>query len=293
MSGDAIRFSVGPVAAVDMQTRAEAPLPTEEDFKTKTIALYGLCTQGTSEETLFNGSTVLTYDAASTQWTYTPLRYWTRGGVYDFRAISPANRASTGGSAAQVQADFGDDYDLMVAASHVATPLASTASVDPVVLTFVHADAAVRFVFKKDANELRTCRITHFQVDNLSASGTMTYAWNGTEDTISWTPGAKENGVFAWTAATDDDALELADTYASFDGWHLAVPQTFGGATVRFVYKVGTDVMNAVLPIPDGTKWEPGMTYEYRIDIDKLAIGLTFAVNPWAATEVNGSYTIR
>ena len=304
-AGNVIRFSVEAAVAVDVQTKADGDLPdAEEVLKSNPIALYGFCTKSSGTETLFNGApgtSALTYNT-TLGWHYDPLRYWNQGGVYDFRAVSPASSVKTGGSAAittgsKVEANYGN-YDLMVASNHSTTPLASSSSVAPVALAFSHAASAVRFVFKK-GNDDRTIQITHLEVNNIYAFGTMTYSWDGQKDAITSTPDANsKTDLFGWTWDGVEDPWELTDAYQCFDGWHLVVPQTLNDqpaakATVKFSYKIGNgEAQSAILSIPDHT-WLPGKTYEYQINLDVLAIGLTFTVKPWPTSVVDGSYTVR
>ena len=289
--GNAIRFSVESAAIIDMQTKAGAELPTEADFKSKDITLFGIRTKGTGTETMFDGGTVLKFDG--TDWKYSPLRYWSQSSSYDFRAVSPAG-SDVSGSAAKtgsVTASFGSDKDLMVASNHTV----SAYSIVP--LTFSHACAAVLFLFKNpvDSPEIQ---ITHFEVNNMYSDGTMSYSWDANLgiDIITWTPSEEKD---AWLST--DTPLTLSGTYQSIDGWHLVVPQTLGlgnvgNAKLSFSYTVEgeSDTKYAVLSIPDGhNKWEPGKTYKYQIDIDIQTIGLSFTVDSWDTNVVEGSYTIR
>lgn len=285
--GNAIRFSVESSAVIDMQTKAEAALPTEADFKSKDILLFGIRTKDTSTETLFDGNTRLTFDG--THWEYSPIRYWSQSSAYDFRAVSPAG-SDVYGSAAKtgsVSASFSSDKDLMVASNH------TVSAYNTVPLTFSHACAAVLFAFRNTADS-REIQITHFEVNNMYSDGTMTYSWDATEskDIIAWTQSEKKD---AWLST--DTPLTLSNTYQSIDGWHLVVPQTLGSdAMLSFSYTVEgeSDTKYAALSIPNGhNKWEPGKTYKYQIDIDILTIGLSFTVNSWNKNVVEGSYTIR
>lgn len=285
--GNAIRFSVESPAIIDMQTKAGAVLPTEADFKSKDILLFGIRTKDNGTETLFNGATRLTFDG--TQWEYSPLRYWSQSSSYDFRAVSPAG-PDVYGSAAKtesVRASFSSDKDLMVASNHTV----SAYSIVP--LTFSHACAAVLFLFKNKMGS-REIQITHFEVNNMYSDGTMSYYWdaNQSKDIIAWTQSEKKD---AWLST--DTPLTLSVTYQSIDGWHLVVPQTLGSdAKLSFSYTVEgeSDTKYAVLSIPNGhNQWEPGKTYKYQIDIDIQTIGLSFTVNSWNTNVVEGSYTIR
>lgn len=285
--GNAIRFSVESAAIIDMQTKAEAALPTEADFKSKDILLFGIRTKDNGTETLFNGATRLTFDG--TQWEYSPLRYWSQSSSYDFRAVSPAGPDVYGSAAktGSVIASFGSDKDLMVASNHTV----SAYSIVP--LTFSHACAAVLFLFRntKDSREIK---ITHFEVNNMYSDGTMSYSWDANQgiDIITWTPSEKKD---AWLST--DTPLTLSGTYQPIDGWHLVVPQTLGNdAKLSFSYTVEgeNDTKYAVLSIPDGhNTWKPGKTYKYQIDIDIQSIDLSFTVNSWNTNVVEGSYTIR
>lgn len=288
--GKAIRFSVEPAVAVDLQTKAFDALPTEADFKSKDIMIYGTVTRGTAPEVLFGGETLLSFNTAEGIWKYDPLRYWQQSGQYDFRAVSPYDAAISGSSAAKsdtVKTSFRENDDLMVASNHTATS-------NPVTLAFSHAEAAVRFVFKKGASETRTVQVTHFEVNNMYSSGSMKYYWdaNANKDIIDWTPSGLKD---AWLST--DTPLTLSDSYQPVDGWHLVVPQTLGSdAKLSFSFTVeGEDDTNyAVFPIPSGhNTWEPGKTYEYQIDIDILSIDLSFTVDSWDTNVVEGTYTIR
>lgn len=288
---EAIRFSVGSAVSVDVRSKAN-DLSTEEGFKNYHIALYGVNEAGT----LFDGksgASELQYDNSDEKWKYTPLKYWDKNKTYDFRAVSPIGAVTQDGTAAKtgsVTARYGN-YDLMVASNHGPTVMA------PVTLAFNHAGAAVRFLFKKGADETQTVTVSHFEVKNVYAAGTVACEWNGTEDVLTPTPDPNsKQSVFAWDE-TPGDVRVLTSTYQSFDGWHYVVPQSLGNdTTVDLTFQVDSGTAktsyNASLVFPANSTWAPGKTYEYQINIEKLTVGMVFTVSPWPEA-VNGSYIIR
>lgn len=286
-SGEAIHFTVGPAVSVDMRTKADGLPSAEDDFKLSGKALYGV-----NEDEILFGPTELSYDDSDGKWYYSPLKYWDRNKTYDFRAVSPIGAVAAGGTAAKtgsVTARYGD-YDLMVASNH------GPAVMTPVALAFNHAGAAVRFLFKKGADESQTVTVSHFEVKNVYSAGTVTCAWDGTKDVLTPAPTPESRqSVFVWDETPGDDVRELTAAYQSFDGWHYVVPQTLGSdTTVEFTYRINSGTANyASLVFPAGSAWDPGKTYEYRIDIDKLTIDLSFTVDSWDTNVVEGSYTIR
>ena len=282
-TGEAIRFSVSP-ATIEVETKAG---PTTEDYlKSSTIALYGSYVKDESTVVLFDGSTTLSY---TTAWTYSPLKFWVKGGTFDFRAVSPNTAPKSGGSAEitdgkKIEVDYNaasDQYDLMVASNH-GISVSSTASMAAVNLPFSHACSAVQFLFKKSGNDTdNTCTIKSFKLSGANTKGTMTYAYSTTEgnDVISWssnTPGDLfANTGTSWVVTTG---------FSSFDGWHYVVPQDLSGATVEYSYVFADENAKTVSLTLPAVSWLPGKTYKYNIDIGMSKIDVQ--IEPWVSYEV-------
>lgn len=289
-SGDAIRFSVTQAVTSDLQTKA-AP-SAEADLNKFTV--WGSMKEGASDwkQVFKNQPQEVTYkqEGSTISWDYGTTQYWNRNANYRFCAVFPTTADVQNGSGSDnviVSYPSLPGYDLMVASS----PLIDAAGngSEPVKLEFRHACAAVRFLFAKESNDARTYSITGLVLQNISASGTMTYvgASNDSGASISWSAPSKTD--FTWTggpwsvpAATTSVPFALITT----PEWLFAVPQSLAGTpapTIKISYTVDGRALEVTLDLKTDSisKWDNGNAYTYNVKVSPKVIGVTVTITPW------------
>ena len=283
-SGDAICFSVDPVSVSMAATKTVSEIPTDgvglvSDGSSS--LLYG--TIGSDTPVFSTGTTLnCSMDGSTATWSYTNgTRYWVRGGAYSFRAVYPST-ASVTGNGDQVAVSYNMaamNYDLMVGSACVTTAPPTGNSVD---LQFIHACAAVRFLFKdENGTTAPGFSLKSFSLQHLATSGKFTCgttsAWGDLNSPLTET-------VYSWTGSWSVPA-----TYAVFDGlydtgWYFVIPQTLDDSSaISLTYQAGEDtqVFQAQLPLNPISEWEAGMVYTYKIRLQAGAIGFTVSSTDW------------
>lgn len=175
--------------------------------------------KGTTSGPMFGADgTQVTYDTATSAWTYSPTRYWMNG-IYNFAAVYPASvsatYAATDGALALTVADFDvtDQHDLLVAFNNGTdgTGINGATPPDAVNLTFQHALSCIQVRVKLNAKQFYTIErdqdgnqvldenqnpvrvqngyasVTKIGFRNVSTSGTLV-ASNTETRSIEWTP---------------------------------------------------------------------------------------------------------
>jgi len=299
-SGDALSFS----ASQGALTRATSPVqPDASDYLIspgREIAVFGTITRsGKDDYTLFNKQVVTC--GQDLEWTYAPLKYWKRSGVYDFKAVCPYGTitlAGTSGKRLLVNHSITANHlDLLVAS---AQRDAATGNTSPVNLRFRHACAAVRFLFKKGSEDY-DYSLSSFRLENLRIVGTL----DMTADTVTFenwhTSGmASATEVFAWSAATAADRKDIPVSYDAYTGaqWYYMIPQTMAvpagtarpSVTFSVIFNGEPTPVTTTLPLPASyteggqtveARWEPGRVYTYYINLRPSTVAITVHVTPW------------
>lgn len=297
---DVLDFS----ASQGAMTRATSAVqPDASDYliaPNRQIAVFGTITrQGMDDYTVFNKQVVTC--GADLRWTYSPLKYWKRSGVYDFKAVYPyatSTLAGTSGKRLLVSHSITANHlDLLVAS---AQRDAATGNTAPVNLRFRHACAAVRFLFKK-GSESYDYSLYSFRLENLRIVGTL----DMTADTVTFdnwhTAGmASAAEVFAWSAATASDRKDIPVSYDQYAGaqWYYMIPQTMAVAagtarpsvTFSVIFNDEPTPVTTTLPLPASyteggqtveARWEPGKIYTYYINLQPSTVAITVHVTPW------------
>lgn len=254
-------------------------------------------------------------DGSTTNWAYTPLRYWRKSGIYKFCAVYPAEATCEYGSGPDrlviKYSMHADHYDLMAAKATV-----NVADIDPlthrVSLPFNHACAAIRFLFRNGVEDDNTTyHLNSFELQNLQTIGVFIYdSQNIVRD--DWYPAAtRAASVFEWEASASDPAFLIPDTYASYaqdhTKWLYVIPQTIPQKAsntetlgdyepaVHFSVKVNLSDTNdpepvhTTLSLAETTgdyNWEPGYLYTYYIRIQRSTVRITTVVEPWDSYKV-------
>lgn len=276
-----------------------------------TVSVYGSWTSPAGVSTdIFRGVELTCKKTGEdpVSWTYSPLRYWRSEGSYTFGSVYPANArveyGTSGGKLVATYSMLADDYDLMVASTR--RQMAGSGSTDVVPLTFHHACAAVRFLFRKAAESEADYLVDSFELQNLSVVGRLVANWVGDDYQINWTPAeSKSSGIYSWQAENESQWINVPTEYVTnpetpteIEKWHFVIPQTLLGdgiihPTLRFSIHVGQDATpvytNLYLPEeenpgsenPVAIQWEPGKLYTYRVQIQPSKAYIELEVMPW------------
>ena len=297
-SGDAIRFAVTPAVTSGLQTKADPSVEADLIADGKTSTVWGSLKTGSADwEKVFENqpqTVTCSKEGSSVSWNYGATRYWVRKASYRFCSVFPTT--------ADVQSGSGSDkvivnypslpgYDLMVASSPLID--AATNGNNPVNLKFQHTGAAVRFLFAKDANDTKTYSITGLTLQNISASGSMTYmgASNDGGASISWTPGTP-GSASPWTGspwAVPASTSETPFAVITTPEWLFAVPQDLAATSttvfpaITVSYTVADQALEVTLPLKTNNiaQWESGKAYTYKIFVNPNAIELNVEWTDW------------
>ena len=300
-AGEGMCFS----ATQGAMTRATSSVqPDTQDYLIapgNKIGVYGTITRsGMEDVAVFNKQAVTCGD--DLKWTYNPLKYWKRSGVYDFKAYFPytANvQTQTSGKHLVIShAVTSNHCDLMVASAQRNVALYGT---DPVELKFKHACSAVRFLFKKES-AADDYKLTAFKLQNIRTLGTLDLSGDAlTMDNWNFNSAAASAAeVFPWTAATVGDRKDIPASYESYTGydWYYMIPQTLAvpegtarpSVTFSVVFNGEPTAVSMTLPLPDSyeengqtvtANWEPGKVYNYYINLKPSRVALTVHVTAW------------
>lgn len=269
----AINFSgayIGNAVETKAQDNANITTTTIDKF-----IVYGWYdADGTNTSTAFDGVTV--NKGSDGNWTYTDLRYWIDGMVYNFAAYSPALPQGASAQADQINSAISftgfvsnkdNQNDLIFAQTK--TPTLGNA----VKFTFDHALSKVHFTFENGIGDVKLV-IEDIAFYGVKSKGNYTY----TGSAMSWgttasDPIAKENAF----TSTDITLTSTESTKVTDD--FLVIPQSVVAdeITISFgitVYEPNDDTtpliekqtLSAKLPAYSG--WLPATCYNYTINIE-------------------------
>ena len=303
-----IRFSVSAVNV--SSSKAVSDIPDDYTYlfsDGNQIGVYGSWTSGGATTDVFSHIPVICTDNGdgTYYWAYTPLKYWRRGGYYDFSAVYPYNVNSQYGSSGNrlviTYSMHADNYDLMVASAE--RDLDSVDDTSPVEFTFRHATAAVRFLFCTDS-DVNTYKLTSFQLQYLHAVGILVYN-AGTIGLSAWNPAEfRSPSVCEWEAPSLAARMDITTSYDDFGDdyaakewskWLFVLPQNLNDddgnhPAVQFAVNVNDDTtpVYTTLPLPEtydddseDILWKPGYMYTYYIRIQPSTAIITVDVAPW------------
>lgn len=296
----AIRFGV---RTVNVSSSKVTDRPDDSDYLIadgNTIGVFGSWTSNDNETTdVFSDIPVMCVEQNdhSFEWIYSPLKYWRKGGLYDFSAVYPYGVKSQYGSSGNrlviTYSMHVDNYDLMVASA--TRDLRTEDNTAPIDLTFYHACAAVRFLFYK-GSDVNNYKIDSFQLQYLHSVGILVYN-SGEIQLSNWNSAEfRSPSVLEWEAETLDDRVDVPSNYEDFTGekWHFVIPQSLHAEdgnhpAVKFSVNVNesTTPVYTVLPLPESYSdnsdvlWKPGYMYTYYIQIQPSTASITVKVTPW------------
>lgn len=309
-TGQPIRFCADGCGA-QVVTRAISTDPDDASYLIadgNTVGLYGGWAESddNSITEIFN-KTLLTceeYESAKFRWYYSPLRYWRKHGVYEFRAVYPSSvKCQYGTNGRRLITNYSmhtDDQDLMVASKKVSITSGEVIT-DSVKLQFHHATAAIRFLFQKGEGVQTNYKLNSFELQNLHTVAVLMY--QGDNITVdSWNPSEfLTHRILPWNATTPDDRVDIPEKYEDFteERWHYVIPQRLtskdsgSAAAVRFSLTVNDSdtPIYTTLALPQTYKdefnvthdvvWEPGKKYNYYIHIQPSKVTIKMTVTPW------------
>lgn len=304
--GGVIRFQVNTADISSSLTKYDLPAVDDipGDFLRKngnTVRVWGTM----NSDVLFDPYLVLTCDGngSSASWNYAgDPYYWNMTAEYQFRSVFTNGHDTEIGSASasSVTVDYKGGYDLMVAATSLASSAPKSAT-----LYFGHACSAVRFYCVDPARSSTATtanfNITSFKLNNVSKTGTLTFS-----DGMAWSlasPTAEAYTLPAaslpWPVPSNND-----DTAAALTPWFFFVPQNLASSnsSIEFSFApTGPEYSGLPAPTVDvkfllkdasPSTWEAGKMYTYFIVLDPVSIGFTSSIQPWPTDMVTGQHTI-
>lgn len=304
----AIRFGVSSVNISTSKAIDEKPDDSSYLFtEGNQIGVFGSWTSTAGVTTdVFSHIPVICVDNGNGTygWEYSPLKYWRKGGIYDFSAVYPYSVNSQYGSSGNrlviTYSMHADNYDLMVAAAE--RDLRTDDDSSPVNFTFRHACAAVRFLFCTDSG-VNSYKLDNFQLQYLHAVGILVYN-NGNIDVSNWNPAEfRSPSVCEWSAESLDKRMNITTKYEDFgsdaaqngwDKWLFVIPQNLHNdvdgfhPAVQFSVNVNDDTtpVYTTLPLPENydssdVLWKPGYMYTYYVRIQPSTATITVDTKPW------------
>ena len=290
--GGVIRFQVNTADISSSLTKYQLPIVDDlpGDFLQKdgnTVLVWGTM----NDAVLFDPLVLKCKgDGSTASWDYDGDRYyWNMTAAYQFRsAFTNGHDTEIGSaSASSVTVDYKGGYDLMVAATSLASSAPKSAT-----LYFGHACSAVRFYCvdptRSSSATTANYNIKRFTLNNVSKTGTLTYNGSG----MAWAPASPTAEVFTlsteWPVPSNND-----DATAALTPWFFFVPQNLedNNASIEFTFAptgidhsvdVKYDLKNADTTSP---KWEAGKMYTYFIVLDPAGIQFDVDWTTWATSE--------
>ncbi len=300
--GSVIRFQVNTAEISSSLTKYDLPAVDDipGDFLRKngnTVRVWGTM----NSAVLFDPYLVLTCDGngSSASWNYAGSPYyWNLTAAYQFRSVFTDGHDSDLGaaSAASVTVNYSGGYDLMVAATSLASGDPKSASLD-----FGHACSAVRFYCvdptRSSSAATANFNIKRFTLNNVIQTGTLTFGSG-----MAWTPASPTAEVYSLPAASWPVPSDNDDTAAALTPWFFFVPQNLASnASIEFSFApTGPEYVGLPDPTVDvkfllkdaSSTWVAGKMYTYFIVLDPVSIGFTSSIQPWPTDMVTGQHTI-
>ena len=275
---------------------------TRADVTVANFAQFYVYGSYTTEGTpIFDGVEV---NKGGSEWTYSPLQYWTEGETYNFSAYAPkaegieASWTYGGGLVLDVNSDNENQNDLVYAVQND-VQCTDVTQMAPVSLKFNHLLSKINFVLTKGTS----VEGQKVEVSNFSLSGEMITG-------ATWTAGTKADDAAAQTEYT---GFATATEVAAGTGVELpfyVIPQNIGTLAITFTATVtnnaGDEVksgtVTATLPVATVTAWTAGNAYQYTAaiemnnindpdtpDEDVQPIEFTGEATDWVETDANNS----
>ena len=271
--------------------------------------------KGTTSGPMFGADgTQVTYDTATSAWTYSPTRYWMNG-IYNFAAVYPASvsatYAATDGALALTVADFDvtDQHDLLVAFNNGTDGTGINGATPPSVvnLNFKHALTKINLKISQNLDKDKTneYKITKVRISGIKNIGSFT-ANDNSSFPYNWE--ISNTSVISFEKTFDDPVLlqnESNQGVAYLKVWGedgiLLIPQEVGANAlqilIEFDYVRGEYVYKRFITdyIPEDKLWESGKAITYAISISQED-NITFlgpTIEPWSDRQTGSTIIIQ
>lgn len=239
-------------------------------------------------------------------WNYPgETRYWTTGGIYDFRACYPQSSVSK--LMTQMEATIFQggpintsviQEDLLVAATQVNTLTDNLAQ--PVSLDLQHIFAAIKFTVKAadgftppTDEKVTGCWLQNNEesTELFSPSGYLVHSGNQNPELKWYTYESSTAPMYVWkhdgVEFDEENTLYTANNnltgseYTALDGWVLIVPQQVKEETLNFCYTMkttGEHIYSVKIP---AVTYENGKQYTYTLVISGSKVQLKLTIAEW------------
>ena len=207
--------------------------------------------------------TLVTYAAAKSEWTYSPVRYWMKG-TYDFFAVYPPSLAE---SATVDSRGVKFDYDVTTQKDILAAhpePIKGEERPSAVRLDFSHLLSKLEFAAKSSSSfkaELNGIDIKIVAKSASYSSATSQWSNHQVSRDIIYTVRGNEN---------------LGSAYVTLESDILMIPQDYKDVILVVRYMVNGTQKSVNLSIPSYTDkngntvttWQPGFKYTYNLSVE-------------------------
>lgn len=267
------------------QTRA--PLHTISS----TFGLYGSATNAAGTSVLFQNQQV-NYDAISTTWRYSPLKYWEPQSTHKFTAYAPYNASRSISFSPEGHSLISNfvvhqtvDLQESLLLSHPVERNPAPAGLDMSAITFTFDPVLTRvnFKVKKDPSVTGAVRLNALRMYNLKSSGSCTH--NGTRAV--WDTSTAPTNSFGYSTSFSTTPEVTLEGITVWPDGVLMIPQPIAGISIYLSYThrpadltYSYDKSNIALT---GTDWEPGKQITYVLTLkpeNYIEIGEP-TVEPW------------
>jgi hypothetical protein len=242
-----------------------------------------------------NGTVVSTSDGGTT-WTYSPVRYW-KTGIYNFYAVSPADKATGTLSESGLSLSFDDGWDLSKMQTDL---LIAKQAVDDgsnkVSLTFDHMLSQISFSARNAAvNGDVELSVTSVKVYGLykTATGVTINSAGATEWSLQYkstieNPFKTDSQAKVLTNETTDRDGTKEYKYTNVCPSFMVFPET-SEFVVEVTYNqvFGNTTTQAVKSATISTRTDAGYEYDFKLKITEDAISIDGepGVVPWVSKD--------
>ena len=263
------------------------------------LTVYDLYTTS-GQSVLYMNATQVTCDRNG-NWTYSPLKYWTKTGTHAFTAyLSRQNgvtnyptvtydQTSNALSISQCKITPNNQFDFLYA-YHLRNMETEANAHDPVEFELNHLLCAVQF------NVVNLMPASTVKLDGFQLSGLREGEAVITKGEPKVTLSSDTSYGLTENVPDEEKELEYNTPYKLFsndggEGYVLLWPHTrevFGGLTGKISYTYGTTEVDKEIKLIDGStnNWRAGQKYTYNFYIQDNRISLSVEVVPWKTDDV-------
>ncbi len=226
-----------------------------------------------------NGHAHVTGNSAGTTWSYGTPVLWPSNKQVSFFAYAPHNAATSVYAPGapqvpiityEVSGTAGNQGDLIISEALLDKTGPTAAS-----MTFYHALSRIEVSAIRSSHLHEPVYIKRVEFKNLYNTGTVAL-----DTPILWTlnGAANNNYILSVSGGTLMD-VAVGDTYASLlpspGSALLLMPQPLAGRSIAVTFTVGDIEFEWEGQIPSPLNWEPGMIYDYKLEIGGEMVTVT------------------